>query len=145
MNSLGRIDGHSRTYQAGDSIIRRVEYLRQVGFLREDDEYWLLGDAGREYVQQQDVATLLRIMCERNVGLRSLLYALSAAPLSLAEISTQQLETHPELGWSPGQTDMATQRVNWLRSMGLIEKHESEYQLTDEGRQFVSQAVEEWA
>jgi len=90
MNSLGRIDGHSRTYQAGDSIIRRVEYLRQVGFLREDDEYWLLGDAGREYVQQQDVATLLRIMCERNVGLRSLLYALSAGPMTIMEISDQQ-------------------------------------------------------
>jgi len=29
--------------------------------------------------------------------------------------------------------------------MGLIEKHGGKYQLTDEGRQFVSQAVEEWA
>ena len=128
-----------------DSIMRRVSYLQQVGFLRQADDHWELGDAGRTYVQQQNTATLLRIMCERNVGLRSLLYALSAAPMSLTEISTQQLETHPELGWSPGQTDMATQRVNWLRSMGLIEKHESEYHLTDDGRQFVSQAVEEWA
>jgi putative restriction endonuclease len=128
-----------------DSIMRRVSYLQQVGFLRQADDHWEFGDAGRTYVQQQNTATLLRIMSERNVGLRSLLYALSAAPMSLAEISTQQLETHPELGWSPGQTDMATQRINWLRSMGLIEKHESEYRLTDDGRQFVSQAVEEWA
>ena len=128
-----------------DSIMRRVSYLQQVGFLHEVDDYWELGDVGRTYIQQQNTATLLRIMCERNMGLRSLLYALSAAPMSLAEISTQQLETHPELGWSPEQTDMATQRVNWLRSMGLIEKHESEYRLTDDGRQFVSQAVEEWA
>ena len=128
-----------------DSIMRRVSYLQQVGFLRQADDHWELGDAGRTYVQQQDTATLLRIMCEQNVGLRSLLYALSAAPMSLAEISTQQLETHPELGWSPGQTGMATQRINWLRSMGLIEKHEGKYQLTDDGRQFVSKAVEEWA
>ncbi len=128
-----------------DSIMRRISYLQQVGFLREADDHWELGDEGRTYVQQQNTATLLRIMCERNVGLRSLLYTLSAAPMSLAEISTQQLETHPELGWSPGQTDMATQRINWLRSMELIEKHESEYQLTDDGRQFVWQAVEEWA
>ena len=128
-----------------DSIMRRVSYLQQVGFLHEVDDYWELGDVGRTYIQQQNTATLLRIMCERNMGLRSLLYALSAAPMSLAEISTQQLETHPELGWSPGQTDMATQRVNWLRSMGLIEKHGNKYQLTDDGRQFVSQAVEEWA
>ena len=128
-----------------DSIMRRVTYLQQIGFLRQADEHWELGDVGRTYVQQQDTATLLRIMCERNVGLRSLLYALSAAPMSLAEISTQQLDTHPELGWNPEQTDMASQRVNWLRSMGLIEKHESEYRLTDDGRQFVYRAVEEWA
>jgi len=128
-----------------NSIMRRVSYLQQVGFLRQADDYWELGDAGHRYTQQQDTATLLRIMCERNVGLRSLLYALSPAPMSLAEISKQQLETHQELGWSPGQTDMATQRVNWLRSMRLIEKHGDEYQLTDDGRQFVSKAVEEWA
>ncbi len=84
-------------------------------------------------------------MSERNIGLRSLLYALSAAPMTLFEISTQQLDTHPKLGWSPEQTDMATQRINWLRSMELIEKHGDEFQLTDDGRQFVSRAVEEWA
>jgi len=128
-----------------DSIMRRVSYLQQVGFLRQADDQWELGDAGRTYVQQHDTATLLRIMCERNVGLRSLLYALSAAPMSLAEIGTQQLDTHPELGWNPEQTDMASQRVNWLRSMGLIEKREGEYQITDDGRQFVSRAVKEWA
>ncbi len=128
-----------------DSIMRRVSYLQQVGFLHQPDGHWELGDAGWRYVQQQDTATLLRIMCERNVGLRSLLYALSAAPMTLAEISTQQLDTHPELGWSPRQTDMATQRANWLRSMELIEKHGDMYQLTDDGRQFVSRAVEEWA
>ncbi len=128
-----------------DSIMRRVSYLQQVGFLRQADDHWELGDAGHRYTQQQNTATLLRIMCERNMGLRSLLYVLSAAPMSLSEISTQQLETHPELGWRPRQTDMAVQRVNWLRSMGLIEKHGDEYQLTDDGRQFVSQAVEEWA
>ncbi|WP_210424216.1 hypothetical protein [Halorussus ruber] len=115
--------------------MRRVGYLRQVGFLREDDGYWLLGDAGREYVQHQDVTTLLRIMCERNVGLRSLLYALSAGPMTIMEISDQQLDTNPELGWSRGETDMAKQRANWLRSMDLVEKRDDEYVLTDSGWQ----------
>ncbi len=84
-------------------------------------------------------------MCERNVGLRSLLYALSAAPMTLVEISNQRLDTHPELGWSRGQTDMASQRVNWLRSMGLIEKEGDVYSLASEGRRFVEAAVEQWA
>jgi len=128
-----------------ESILRRVSYLQQVGFLRETDDHWELGDAGREYVEQGDVGTLLGIMCERNVGLRSLLYALSAGPMSLAEVSEQQLDTHPELGWSPGETDMAKQRVNWLRSMGLVEKQGDEFGLTSEGRGFVERAVEKWA
>ncbi len=84
-------------------------------------------------------------MCDRNVGLRSLMYALAAGPMTLAEVSEQQLDTHPELGWSRGETDMAKQRVNWLRSMGLVEKRGDEYALTDDGLQFVERAVEEWA
>jgi putative restriction endonuclease len=125
--------------------MRRVRYLQQVGFLRQDTEHWTLGEAGREYINQNDVATLLRIMCARNVGLRSLLYALSAGPMTITEISDQQLDTHPELGWSRGETDMARQRANWLRSMGLAEKHDEEYRLTADGRRFVEDAVEDWA
>jgi putative restriction endonuclease len=128
-----------------DSIMRRVSYLQQVGFLHQTNNHWELGDAGREYVAQGDVAALLRIMCGRNVGLRSLLYALVAGPMTLVEVSEQQLDTHPELGWSRGETDMPKQRVNWLRSMGLVEKRGNEYGLTDDGLQFVESAVEEWA
>ena len=128
-----------------DSIMRRVSYLEQVGFLRRDDDLWSLGQVGRTYVRDQETSTLLRIMCNRNVGLRSLLYALSAAPMAIEEISEQQLNTHPELGWKRGETDMARQRANWLRSMDLVRKSGTEFELTDEGWRFVEQAVEEWA
>jgi putative restriction endonuclease len=127
------------------SIMRRVSYLQEVGFIQQTDTRWRLGEVGRRYIQNQETTTLLQIMCNRNVGLRSLLYALSAAPMTVSEISDQQLDTHPELGWSRGQTDMATQRINWLRSMGLIEKPDGECILTDEGWTFVESAVEEWA
>jgi putative restriction endonuclease len=137
--------GSFQSVSSRDSIMRRVSYLQQVGFLRQSNDHWELGDAGREYVEQGDVATLLRIMCDWNVGLRSLLYALVAGSMTLAEVSEQQLDTHPELGWSRGETDMAKQRANWLRSMGLVEKRGDEYALTDDGLQFVESAVEEWA
>jgi putative restriction endonuclease len=61
-----------------DSIMRRVGYLQHVGFLRQANEHWELGAAAREYVEHDEMATLLRIMCNRNVGLRSLLYVLSS-------------------------------------------------------------------
>lgn len=128
-----------------DSIMRRVRYLEKVDFLRQEQTRWDLGPAGTKYVQDQDTVTLLRIMCERNVGLRSLLYALSAGSMTIAEVSDQQLDTHPELGWSRGETDMALQRVNWLRSMGLVAKQANEYTLTDAGHEFIDAAVADWA
>jgi putative restriction endonuclease len=137
--------GRFSNVSSRESIMRRVGYVREAGFLHHTDDQWMLGEAGREYVQNGDVETLFRIMCDRNVGLRSLLYALAAGPMTIAEVSEQQLDTHPELGWSPGKTYMAKQRVNWLRSMGLVEKRGEEYALTDEGHQFVESAVEEWA
>jgi putative restriction endonuclease len=137
--------GNFANVSSRESIMRRVRYLQQVGFLQETDDRWELGDGGEEYIGQGDMATLLRIMCDRNVGLRSLLYALVAGPMTIAEVSEQQLETHPELGWSRGETDMALQRVNWLRSMGLVEKRGDKYALTDAGREFVERAVETWA
>ncbi len=101
-----------------ESILRRVGYLRQVGFLQQENDDWVLREAGREYIQQQEVAMLLRIMCARNVGLRSLLYALSAGPMTIAGISDQQLDTHPELGWSRGETDMAKHGRTGCRAWG---------------------------
>jgi putative restriction endonuclease len=142
---IGWHRGNFTNVSSRESIMRRVRYLQQVGFLQELDGRWELGEAGSEYVSDQDIGILLRIMCDRNVGLRSLLYALSVAPMTIAEVSEQQLETHPELGWNPEQTDMAKQRVNWLRSMGLVKQDADTYRLTTEGRQFVEDAVADWA
>lgn len=128
-----------------ESIMRRIDYLEDVGFLEGEDGKWDLGPYGDRYIPDYEITTLLEIMCERNVGLRSLLYALSVGPMSIEEISDQQLDTHADLGWTPGETDMALQRVNWLRSMGLMEKRESEYELTEKGQAFVDDAVDAWA
>lgn len=81
-------------------------------FIEEAPEGRQLGRYGREYWPERELETLLEIMCGRNVGLRSLLYALSVGPMTIEEISDQQLNTHPELGWNPKQTDMAKQRAN---------------------------------
>ena len=141
------VEWHRTTFSnvsSRDSIMRRVRYLQQVGFLQQGQTGWGLGVAGTEYAPSKDMTTLLRIMSDRNVGLRSLLYALSAAPMSIVGISDQQLDTHPELGWGRRETDMAKQRANWLRSMGLIERRGGEYRLTAAGREFVTDAVGSW-
>lgn len=128
-----------------DSILRRVDYLEDVGFLQLDGDRWALGPEGETYREDQTPATLLEIMVRRNIGLRSLLYALSAGPMTIEEISYQQLDTHPELGWDPDNPDMAKQRTNWLRSLDLVEQAGEKYRLTDEGRAFTESAVEQWA
>lgn len=115
-----------------DSILRRVDYLEDVGFLQLEGNRWVLGPEGETYRRDRTTAALLEIMVRRNVGLRSLLYALSAGAMTIEEISQQQLDTHPELGWDPANPDMAKQRTNWLRSLGLVEKDGDRYQLTGE-------------
>lgn len=127
------------------SIRRRIDYLEDVGFLEMDGHQWTLGPEGETYVADQSTETLLEIMVRRNVGLRSLLYALTAGPMTIEEVSQHQLEAHPELGWDPSNVDMAKQRTNWLRSLGLVEKAGQAYTLTDEGRQFTEAAVAQWA
>lgn len=141
------IDWHRNNFtnvESRDSILRRISYLQQVGFLREERDRWSLGNPGREYVEDQETETLLRIMCDRNIGLQSLLYALKEGRMTSQEISDQQLDTHPELGWGRGETDMAKQRANWLRSMGLVQKRGQKYELTDQGLNFVDDATEQW-
>lgn len=128
-----------------DSVLRRVDYLEDAGFLEQADGRWVPGPEGRVYLADQSTDTLVEIMCRRNVGLRSLLYALLAGPMAIEEVSQQQLEAHPDLGWDPSNSDMALQRVNWLRSLGLVRKDGDRYALTDEGRRFVESAVSEWA
>ena len=142
------VNWHRKTFSnvsSRTSIMRRVNYLAQMEFLTETENGWKLGEQGREYVERGEMEALLEIMVDRNVGLRSLLYALAGGSMELEEISDQQLDTHPELGWSRGQTDMARQRVNWLASMEYIEQVGGDYELTDAGRGFVRRSVEDWA
>lgn len=136
--------GRFERVSSRESILRRCEYLENVGLLESDDD-WRPGLEGERYLADRSTETLLEIMCRRNLGLRSLLYALSVGPMSIEEIGHQQLETHPELGWNPSNYDMALQRVNWLRSLGLVDTDGDQYVLTADGRQFTDTAVERWS
>jgi len=142
---IGWHRGHFERVSSRDSIQRRIDYLEDVGFIERDGHHWRLGPEGTTYIAEKTTETLLEIMCRRNVGLRSLLYSLVPAPMTIEEIGHQQLKTHTSLGWDPANTDMAKQRANWLRSLGLVHKDGQQYALTDEGRQFVETAVEQWA
>lgn len=142
---IGWHRGRFERVSSRDSIQRRLDYLVNVGFLERANNEWTLGVSGEEYLKDRSVETLAEIMCRRNLGLRSLLYALSPGSMTIEEINHQQLQTHPELGWSESNTDMAKQRTNWLRSLGLVEKDGTQYRLSEQGRSFTEAAIEQWA
>jgi uncharacterized protein YukE/ribosomal protein S19E (S16A) len=119
------------------SIMRNVGYLQTVGFLERRGDRWEVGPQGREYRSSDDMDTLVRIMCNRNVGLWSLMTALTDGKMTIEAINDQQLSTHDELGWDPNRTIMAKQRTNWLISMGQIERQTDGYAITDDGRSFL--------
>ena len=137
--------GHFTRVSSQESIMRRVDYLEDIGFLTKNGQHWTLGPEGGRYITDHSTDTLLEIMCRRNIGLRSLLYSLSAGPMTIEEVSRQQLKTHTELGWDPEKNDMALQRVNWLRSLELVQIDGNQYALTDRGRQFTDEAIEYWS
>ena len=137
--------GHFTRVSSQESIMRRVDYLEDIGFLTKNGQHWTLGPEGGRYITDHSTDTLLEIMCRRNIGLRSLLYSLSAGPMTIEEVSRQQLKTHTELGWDPEKNDMALQRVNWLRSLELVQIDGNQYALTDRGRQFTDEALEYWS
>jgi putative restriction endonuclease len=46
--------GSFQNVSSRDSIMRRVSYLQQAGFLRQTNDYWELSDAGRDYTLRHD-------------------------------------------------------------------------------------------
>ena len=134
------VDWHRSQFtnvQKRKSIKRRLDYLANVGFLNESDDQWTLGKQGERYFEAQNSEELFDIMTARNVGLQSLLSELADGGQSIEEINDFLLTTHDELNWHPEKTDMAKQRLNWLRSMGFVERRGDDYTLTPEGRQLV--------
>ncbi|WP_255198514.1 HNH endonuclease [Halorarius litoreus] len=121
------------------SIERRLRYLESLGFVQQGVDGWRLDTAGQRYFPEQDSKVLFDIMAERNVGLQSLLFELAARPMTIEEINAFLLSTNEVLGWTPTKTDMAKQRVNWLRSLDLVARQTNQYQVTTLGQQFVDE------
>jgi putative restriction endonuclease len=79
------------------------------------------------------------MMAERNVGLQGLLFEIVDRPMTTAEINEFLLTTNATLDWNPSNTDMAKQRINWLRSFGLIERRDEQFTATDLGEQYITE------
>lgn len=136
------VDWHREQFanvESQTSIERRLDYIENLGFLRQASDGWRLADAGQRYLPNQAREVLFDIMAERNVGFQSLLFELVDHPMTIDEINDFLLSTNDVLGWNPTKTDMAKQRVNWLRSLELIERHDGEYYATELGQQFVAE------
>lgn len=125
--------------ESQESIERRLRYIQNLGFIQETAAGWTLDKAGRRYLPNQDREVLFDIMAERNVGLQSLLFELAHRPMMIEEVNDFPLTTNEVLGWNPEETDMAKQRVNWLRSLGLVERANGEYRVTDVGQRYVDE------
>lgn len=123
---------------ARESIERRLTYLENVGFIERSDDLWMLSWAGHRYFGEKRREVLFDIMAERNIGLQSVLFELVDDPMTIEEVNEFLLAAHDELDWDPANTDMTKQRLNWLRSMGLLKRDEEYYRLTVIGREFTT-------
>lgn len=131
--------GEFANVESQKSIERRLRYIQNLDFIQQAGDRWTLADAGRRYLPNQDREVLFDIMAERNVGLQSLLFELAHRPMTIEAVNDFLLETNEVLGWDPTETDMAKQRVNWLRSLRLVERTNGEYRVTDIGQRYVDE------
>lgn len=130
---------HFENVSKRGSIERRIDYLRNVGFIEQENGVWALSWAGKRYFEDKSREVLFDIMAERNIGLQSVLFELADNELTIDEINEFLLSTHEELNWDPDKTDMAQQRINWLRSMDLVERDGEIYRLTTQGQRFIDE------
>ena len=87
-------------------------------------------EAGKELLRTKDKIQAYRILSRTHMGFDELFLKLAETPLGTKEIhSFLQKEVNPK--WT--HLSQPACRVNWLRSLGLVQKDGTLFQVTDQG------------
>lgn len=101
-----------------------------LGYAELSDGKFRITDDGRDVLDEPDVIAVFHRAAETHIGFDEIVEGLGARPLTTKEIHALLKErVNPE--WShPAQPSY---RVNWLRSLGLVEKDGMTFRLTETG------------
>jgi hypothetical protein len=102
-----------------------VRVLVALGFIELSNGQLSLTPAGREFIEEGDVALVCEALLARVVGVKELLVSLESGPRTMEEL--QQVlselglawETNAQVGW----------RLHWLESVGPVLATEGRYEL----------------
>lgn len=129
---------HFDEMESEESAGRRIGFLKTADILRQEGNQIRLGTAGYEYDNEPMPRVLYRIFTERFIGFDDIIEILETGPRTAEELHRYLISSY-DVDWSEEQTHQTIRRLNYLRSMGLVEQEDDNiYSLTEEGEAVVS-------
>jgi len=107
-----------------------VRFIRTLGLIRKDGKDYSIADSGDYFRNTGDADFLYRLLSENVKGFQTILAALSEQAKSEEQIQAALQEQFPDYSLSTG---VIIRHLEWLQSIGYIEKSNKRYSITDEG------------
>ena len=107
-----------------------VRFVRTIGLISKDGRQYSITDAGDYFRNSGDSDFLFRRLSENVKGFETLLSILSEGPQTEEQVQSSLQEAFPNYSLSKG---VIKRHLEWLQSIGYIEKSNGGYRITDEG------------
>jgi len=107
-----------------------VRFIKTIGLISKEGQQYSITDAGDYFRNSADSDFLFRHLSENVKGFETLLSILSEGPQTEEQVQSSLQEAFPNYSLSEG---VVIRHLEWLQSIGYIEKSDGEYQLTKAG------------
>lgn len=114
------------------SALDKLRLLKQLDVVEEVDGRFVATEFGREVVDSGGPNPILQYLFDNYIGFDIILEELSETQQTTSELNDQLMD---QLGKDWETTQQAEYRLNWLRSLGVIDLEGKEYRLTPKGRE----------
>lgn len=122
-----------------NNIYRSIRFIEQLGVIKSRGEALLLTQRGREYLNGN--TSTYDLLSESCLGFRTLLDRLIAGPRTTDQLRVSLTNTFASVEWETNT--QATNRINWLRCLNLVERRDSKWALTPAGRERITHQAEQ--
>jgi len=122
--------GDNTTAEKETTMETYVRFIRGLGLIGKDGEDYSITDSGDYFRNTGDADFLYRLLSENVKGFETILAALLDGAKSEGQIQTTLQEQFPDYSLSTG---VITRHLEWLQSIGYIEKSNKRYSITDGG------------
>ena len=117
-----------------------LEYLRRFGFFKKSDDKLFLSEESLKFLETKKHEIIYNMLNSAVLGFDDILSWLYKNALTLEEIYKRLIKKY-DLDWKTNTKVLF--RLNWLRSIGYVEKRGRNYILTKQGEKVVEEIIPE--